>query len=103
VERKKAFDTQLALLIEVRDYSEHGDPHHSVLILQGTMDGGLVGTVGLHLAAFVEDLKQKSTRTPRARLAFTLISKLRKDASIPARFDVIEHVGERSRQSMNRR
>jgi hypothetical protein len=80
VERKKAFDTQLALLIEVRDYSEHGGPHHSVLILQGTTDGGLVGIVGLHLAAFVEDLKQKDTRTPRARLALTLISKLRKDS-----------------------
>jgi primosomal protein N'' len=80
VARKKAFDTQLALLLEVRDYSEHGGPHHSVLILQGTTDGGLVGIVGLRLAAFVEDLKQKATRTPRAKLALTVISTLRKDS-----------------------
>lgn len=80
VERREALDKQLALLIEVRDYSEHGGPHHSVLMLQGTTDGGLVGVVGLHLAAFVEDLKQKATRAARARLALALISELGRDS-----------------------
>ena len=79
VERKKALDQQLALLIEVRDYSEHAGPHHSVLILQGTTDGGLAGVVGLQLVAFVEDLKQKAVRTARARLALALIAELKTD------------------------
>jgi hypothetical protein len=80
VERKEAFNKQLALLIEVRDYSEHGGPHHSVLILQGTTEGGLVGIVEFHLGAFVEDLKEKAARTPRARLALTRISELNRDS-----------------------
>jgi hypothetical protein len=80
LERKEALDNQLALLIEVRDYSEHGGPHHSVLILQGTTDGGLVGIVELQLAAFIEDLKQKATRVARARLALALVAEPKRDS-----------------------
>jgi len=79
VGRKEALDRQLALLIEVRDYSEHAGPHHSVLILQGTTGGGLVGFVGLQLTAFVEDLKHKATRAARAKLALALITEPKAD------------------------
>lgn len=78
--RKAVLDKQLALLIEIHDYSQHGGPHHSVLILQGTKDGELVGVVGLHLAGVVEDLMQKVTRTPRARVALSLVSNLKSDS-----------------------